>query len=78
MEQFYRVQIGEERKEYLRGTTFADIAKEYQKDYKEQIVLAVRNGKIRELLSDLTKIARWNFLRCRTTPDIKHTIAPLR
>lgn len=62
MEQFYRVQIGEERKEYLRGTTFADIAKEYQKDYKEQIVLAVRNGKIRELFKRLDKDCTLEFL----------------
>lgn len=62
MEQFYRVQIGEERKEYPRGTTFADIAKEYQKDYKEQIVLAVRNGKIRELFKRLDKDCTLEFL----------------
>ena len=37
MEQVYKVTIGEEIKEYSYGTTYADIAVEYQKDYKEQI-----------------------------------------
>ena len=55
MEQMYKVQIGEETREYSYGTTFAEIAAEYQKDYKEQIALVVRNGKIRELFKKLDK-----------------------
>ena len=62
MEQVYKVTIGEEIKEYPYGTTYADIAAEYQKDYKEQIALAVRNGKIRELFKKLDKDCTLEFL----------------
>ena len=62
MEQVYKVTIGEEIKEYSYGTTYADIAVEYQKDYKEQIALAVRNGKIRELFKKLDKDCTLEFL----------------
>lgn len=62
MEQVYKVKIGEEIKEYPQGTTYADIAAEYQKDYKEQIALAVRNGKIRELFKRLDKDCTLEFL----------------
>ncbi len=62
MEQVYKVTIGEEVKEYPYGTTYADIAAEYQKDYKEQIALAVRNGKIRELFKKLDRDCTLEFL----------------
>lgn len=62
MEQMYKVQIGEETREYPYGTTFVEIAAEYQKDYKEQIALVVRNGKIRELFKKLDKDCTLEFL----------------
>lgn len=62
MEQIFRVKIGEETKEYPKGTTFADIAKEYQPQYKEQIALVVRNGKIRELFKKVDKDCTLEFL----------------
>lgn len=62
MEQMYKVKIGEEVKEYPHGTTFAEIVAEYQKDYQEQIVLVVRNGKIRELFKKLDRDCTLEFL----------------
>lgn len=62
MAQVYKVKIGEEIKEYPQGTTYADIAAQYQKDYKEQIALVVRNGKIRELFKKLDKDCTLEFL----------------
>lgn len=62
MEQIYKIKIGEEIKEYKTGTRFADIAAEYQKDYKEQIVLAVRNGKIKELFKKIDRDCTLEFL----------------
>ena len=36
-------------KEYEYGTTFAQIAKDFQKDYKYPVILAKNNGNLREL-----------------------------
>lgn len=62
MEEMYKVTIGGETKEYANGITFAEIAKEHEKDYKEQIALAVRNGKIRELFKKVDKDCTIEFL----------------
>ncbi|MCR5790232.1 MAG: nucleoside kinase [Lachnospiraceae bacterium] len=43
------VVVNNVEKEYPRGVTFEDIAKEYQKDYDARIVLAVADGKLYEL-----------------------------
>lgn len=45
----FKVIIGNEEKEYGQGTTFLDIALEYQGQYQDDIVLAVYNNKLREL-----------------------------
>ena len=39
---------GEERK-YQKGTSLEVIAKDFQKDYDAQILIAIRNDKIKEL-----------------------------
>ena len=36
MEKIFKVTVGNVTKEYPKGTTFGDIAKEYQKDYELQ------------------------------------------
>ena len=40
-DQMYHIEIGGEQKQYAQGTTYLDIAKEYQKEYPDDIVLAV-------------------------------------
>ncbi len=62
MEQMFKVTIGEDVKEYPKGITFAELAEEYRKDYKEPIVLAVRNGKIRELFKRVDRDCTVTFL----------------
>lgn len=62
MEQKFKVTIGGEVREYDKGTTFEEIAGEYQKDYDEQIALAVRNGKIRELFKKVDRDCTLEFL----------------
>ena len=42
----YHVQIGEDIREYPEGTTYLEIAEEYQKDYPEDIVLVFVDGKL--------------------------------
>ena len=45
----YQVKIGDEVRLYAAGTTYREIAGEYQKDYEDDIVLAFVNGKLQEL-----------------------------
>ena len=44
------------------GTTFEDIAKSYQEDYKNRIVLACVDGKLRELNKEIKKDCSVKFL----------------
>lgn len=62
MEQEFQVKIGDEIRKYPKGTTFGEIAKEYQPQYEEQIALVVRNGKIRELFKKVDKDCTIEFL----------------
>lgn len=62
VEQVFQVKIGKEVKSYPKGTTFKEIAEEYQKNYEHQIALVVRNGKIRELFKKVDKDCTLEFL----------------
>ena len=56
---------GEER-QFPKGTTFETIAKEYQKDFDAPILIAIENGKIRELVKEAKKNnAKVSFLTMR-------------
>ncbi len=44
-----KVTVGNVEKEYVRGTSFEEIAKDFQADYKHRIILANVNGKLTEL-----------------------------
>ncbi len=63
-----RAVIGNETKEYPLGTKYIDLALEYQKEYKDDIVLAVHNNKLRELNRALISDGEISFL---TTADTK-------
>lgn len=49
----YHVQIGNEVREYREGTSYLQIAREYQEHYDNDIVLAYVNGKLQELQKPL-------------------------
>ena len=49
------VTIHGEKKQVAQGTSFGEIAAEYQKDYDGMIAVATMNGKIRELFKKVTK-----------------------
>lgn len=63
----YRVIIGKEEREYAEGTMFLEIAKEHQKQYKDDIVLVVHNNKLKELNR---KIDADGDVRFVTTADV--------
>lgn len=55
-----------EKKEYKKGTKFADIAKEYQKEYKDDIVLVSLDDRLSELFKPAEKGGNLSFV---TTGD---------
>ena len=56
-----------EKKEYAIGTTFEEIANEYQEQYGNTIALVTENGKIRELHKTVTKDAEIRFITLSDT-----------
>jgi len=56
-----------ENKEYTIGTTFEEIANDYQKQYNNTIALVTENGKIRELHKKVTKDAEIKFITLSDT-----------
>lgn len=51
-----------EQKEYADGTTFEEIAQEYQDQFHNTIALVTENGKIRELHKKVSKDAELDFI----------------
>ena len=56
------ITIGGVSKEYAVGTTFEQIAQEYQEQYNNTIALITENGKIRELHKKVIKDAEVDFI----------------
>ena len=54
-------------KEYEKGITFEEIAKEYQKDYPHRIAAVYFNGKIRELMKTVKKDGELSFITVADT-----------
>ena len=52
-------------KEYNEGTTFEQIANEYQDKYNGEIALVIEDGKIRELYKTVKKDANVEFITLR-------------
>lgn len=60
--QMYKVQIGEVERLFPEGTTYLDIAGEYQSEYPHDIVLVYANGKLQELKKPLKKDCKLCFV----------------
>ena len=54
-EVFYTVQVGDCDRKFREGTTYLDIAKEYQHEYEHDIVLVFVDGRLQELFKTLKK-----------------------
>lgn len=52
-------------KQYPKGITFEEIAREYQPEYEDMIALVLENGKIRELIKTAKKDCELAFLTLR-------------
>lgn len=57
--------------EYERGTTYEQIAKDYQKDYEQQIALVFFNGRLRELNKKVKYDGTLSFVTVADKPGIK-------
>lgn len=66
MEQYVNVKINDEVKQLKAGTTLGEIAKEYQKDVPNDIILAYRNNRLRELFKTVEEDCTVSFV---TTSD---------
>lgn len=65
-EVFYIVQVGDCDRKFREGTTYLDIAKEYQHEYEHDIVLVFVDGRLQELFKTLKKDCKLEFV---TTAD---------
>ena len=61
------ITINNEQKEYPKGTSFEDIAKEYQSQFKYPIAAVIFNGKIRELMKTVKKDGELSFGKIKRT-----------
>ncbi len=66
----YTVYIGDEEKVYEKGTTYEEIAKEYQGQYEEDIVLVFANGKLQELPKKIKQGCKIDFVTTGTSVGI--------
>ncbi len=66
MEETIQVEINGNVREYPKGILLLDISKEYQKDYKYDIILAFVNNRLRELQKTVQEDCRIRFV---TTAD---------
>ena len=57
----YTVTIKGEKKQYPHGTTYEDIAADYQSEYENMIVAVAANGNIRELFKKVTRDCELQF-----------------
>lgn len=57
----YTITIKGEKKQYPQGTTYEDIVKDYQEEYRNMIAVVAANGKIRELFKKVTRDCTLDF-----------------
>jgi uridine kinase len=58
-------------KDYVKGTTFEEIAAEYQSQYEHRIAAVIFNGKIRELMKTVKKDGELSFVTFADTIGYK-------
>ena len=56
---------------YEKGTTFEQIAKDYQKDFEQPIALVFFNGRLRELNKTLKEDGTVKFVTVADKPGVK-------
>ena len=67
----YKVTINGETREYIEGTLYLDIAKEYQHCFENDIVLVKVNGKLKELHMEVTGDCCLSFITTGDKPGME-------
>lgn len=62
----YQVRIGDEIRKYPEHTLFLQVARQFQEQYPDDIVLVLFNGRLRELTKEITEDGELSFV---TTAD---------
>ncbi len=76
MRWFYGSCEGEwNRKGYPEGTTYLEIARDFQDQYENDILLVRVNGKLRELDKTLTEDSEISFITAKGNAGIRHMSA---
>lgn len=71
MAEICNVTVGKTVKQYEEGTSYIEIAKDFQKEYDSPIVLVLKNGKLTELFKKVMSDCRIEFLTTKTSPGIE-------
>ncbi|MBE5961212.1 MAG: nucleoside kinase [Lachnospiraceae bacterium] len=66
-----RITINGETREIQKDTTFLEIAKEYQKDYPDQIMLVLKDGRLRELFKTVDEDCTLSFVTAKEDAGMK-------
>ena len=66
-----KVTINGETKEYEKGITYQTIAKEYQQQYEQDIMLVLMNGRLRELFKTLKEDCTLEFITTLDDAGVK-------
>ena len=62
------ITVGEERREYEAGTTFLQVAADFQDRYENDILLVKEDGKLVELFKEVHRDADLEFITAADTP----------
>lgn len=65
------VKVLGEIKKYSEGTSFMEIAKDFEDKYDSKIVLVLKNGKLTEMFKKITSDCEVEFLTLKTNPGIE-------
>lgn len=71
MAEICNVTVGGTVKQYEEGTSYIEIAKDFQNEYDSPIVLVLKNGKLTELFKKVMSDCRIEFLTTKTSPGIE-------
>lgn len=67
LDEMIKLSINDEEKEYLEGTSLLEVAKDFQKNFAYDIVLASVDGKLSELSKKISAPAKIKFYTTATT-----------
>ena len=71
MTDMINVKVGEVTKQYTEGTSFIEIAKDFESSYDSPIVLVLKNGKLTEMFKKVSSDCEIEFLTLKTNPGIE-------